>query len=430
MAGNLDKPLALPNGATLKNRISKAAMTEGLADEHNRATARHATLYRRWAEGGAGMLLTGNVMVDRRYLERPGNVVIDGPQSEEQLAALRAWASAARGAGADIWMQISHAGRQSPKIVATEPVAPSAVEIGLPGGTFAKPRALLPEEIADVIDRFVHTASVAKQTGFTGVQIHAAHGYLLSEFLNPLVNQRTDEWGGSLENRARLLLRVIEAVRANVGSGYPISVKLNSSDFQKGGFGPEDSLKVAAWLNDAGVDLLEISGGSYEQPAMMDIEGMEQRYEEEKRASTRAREAYFMTYAEEIRKVAKMPLMVTGGFRSRTGMEEALSSGACDICGIARPLCVDPDAPNKLISGKVEAVPSWEKTLRIGPGIFGPNSSIDLIKALNGFAVMAFFYENIFRLADGLEAKTKMALLPAFIKQQMGETKAAKALER
>ena len=430
MAGILDKPLTLPNGASLKNRIAKAAMTEGLADEYNRATERHATLYRRWAEGGAGLLLTGNVMVDQRYLERPGNVVIDGAQSEDQLSRLRAWSAAARKAGADIWMQLSHAGRQSPKIVATEPVAPSAVELGLPGGTFAKPRALSPEEIAGVIDRFVHAASVAKQTGFTGVQIHAAHGYLLSEFLNPLVNQRTDDWGGSLENRARLLLRIIEAVRANVGSGYPISVKLNSSDFQKGGFSPDDSMQVAAWLNDAGVDLLEVSGGSYEQPAMMDMDGLEQRYEEEKRNSTRAREAYFLTYAEGIRKVAKMPLMVTGGFRTRKGMEEAVSSGACDLCGIARPLCVDTHAPMKLMNGEVESVPSWEKTLRIGPGVFGPNSNVDLIKALNGFGVMAFFYKNIYRLADGLETKTKIPVLPAFIAHQMAEAKAAKALQR
>lgn len=426
----LEQSLSLPSGGALKNRIAKAAMTEGLADPHNRATERHVTLYRRWAEGGAGLLITGNVMVDRRYLERPGNVAIDGPQSEEQLAALRRWTDATREAGADIWMQISHAGRQSPKIVATEPVAPSAVELGLPGGTFAKPRALSIAEIEEVIDRFVHTASVAKQTGFTGVQLHAAHGYLISELLNPLVNRRDDEWGGSLENRARLLLRVVREVRAQLGSGYPISVKLNSSDFQKGGFAPEDSLQVAEWLNEEGIDLLEVSGGSYEQPAMMDIEGMEARYEETKRASTRAREAYFLTYAEEMRNVAKMPLMVTGGFRSRDGMEAALNSGACDVCGIARPLCVDPDMPNRLMRGDIDIAPSYEKLLRIGPGVFGPGSSIDLIKALNGFGVMAFFYENIFRLADGLDAKEKMAVLPAFIKYQMQEASAAKALQR
>lgn len=430
MSDILQKPLALPNGATLKNRIAKAAMTEGLADSLNRATERHITLYRRWAEGGAGLLITGNVMIDRRYLERPGNVAIDGPQSEEQLDALRRWTDATRDAGADIWMQISHAGRQSPKIVATEPVAPSAVELGLPGGTFARPRALSEAEIDAVIQRFVYTASIAKQTGFTGVQIHAAHGYLISEFLNPLVNRRDDEWGGSLENRARLLLSVVRGVRAKLGSGYPISVKLNSSDFQKGGFAPEDSLQVVEWLNQEGVDLLEVSGGSYEQPAMMDIEGMEARYEETKREATRAREAYFLSYAEEMRKVANMPLMVTGGFRSRDGMEEAVLSGACDVCGIARPLCVDPDLPNKLMRGDVDRGVSYEKLLRIGPGVFGPNSSVNLIKALNGFGVMAFFYQNIFRLADGMETKDKMTVLPAFIMHQMHEAGAAKALQR
>lgn len=429
MTSSLTKPLSLPNGGALKNRIAKAAMTEGLGDDYNRATARHATLYRRWAEGGAGMLLTGNVMVDRRFLERPGNVAIDGPQSDEQLDALKRWSGAARQAGADIWMQISHSGRQTPKIVSKQPVAPSAVNLALPGGQFAPPRALGADEIEEVIRRFAHAASVAKRTGFTGVQIHAAHGYLISEFLNPLVNRRDDEWGGSLDNRARLLMRVIREVRAQVGSGFAVSVKLNSSDFQKGGFAPEDSLTVAQWLNDAGVDLLEISGGSYEQPAMMDLEGVEVQYEENKRASTIAREAYFLSYAEEIRKVAKMPLMVTGGFRSRAGMEAAIDFGACDLCGVARPLCVDPDVPKKLLSGAIDAAPSWEKTLRIGPGIFGPNSSIDLFKMLNGFSVIAFFYENIFRLANGRKALEKMALLPAFIKLQLGEAKAAKALK-
>lgn len=430
MQSALIKPLALPNGGKLKNRIVKAAMTEGLADGLNRATGRHATLYRRWAEGGAGMLLTGNVMVDRRYLERPGNVAIDGPQTDDALDALKRWSGAAREAGADIWMQLSHAGRQTPKIVAKEPVAPSAVALGIPGGTFARPRAITAAEIGEVIERFAHAASVAKRAGFNGVQIHAAHGYLISEFLNPRANLRDDEWGGPLENRARLLLRVIKEVRAQVGSGYPVSVKLNSSDFQKGGFTPDECLEVVRWLNGAGVDLLEISGGSYEQPAMMDMDGLEARYEETKRETTRAREAYFLTYAEDIRQVAAMPLMVTGGFRSRAGMEEAIASGACDIVGIARPLCVDPEVPKKLMSGVMNAAPSYEKMLRIGPGVFGPNSNVALVKALNGFSVMAFFYENLYRLADGRAPREAMALLPAFIKLQMGEAKKAKALKR
>lgn len=420
--------IKLPCGAVLKNRIAKAAMTEGLADAQNRATGRHVTLYRRWAEGGAGLLLTGNVMVDRRYLERPGNVAIDGPQTDEAKAGLEALADAATEAGAGIWMQISHAGRQSPKSVAAEPVGPSAIGLRLPGGQFAAPRALAQSEIETVIARFAHAASTAKAAGFTGVQIHAAHGYLISEFLNPLANRRDDQWGGPLENRARLLMRVVGAVRAKVGSGFPVSVKLNSSDFQKGGFSFDDCLQVIEWLNGAGIDLLEITGGNYEQPSMMGFEGVEPVFEESVRASTRAREAYFIRYAEKAASVARMPLMVTGGFRTRAAMEEALSIGAADVIGLARPLCVDPDLPARLLSGAAEGAPAWETTLRLGPGYFGPNSSNDIIKALNGFGAMAFFYENLYRLADGREAKRRMALLPAFLKFQAGEARAAKAL--
>ena len=334
----LKDPIVLPCGARLKNRLAKAAMTEGLSDPFNRATQRHVTLYKRWAEGGAGLLLTGNVLVDRRYLERPGNVAIDGEQSPEAVAALSAYAASAIENGADIWMQISHAGRQSPKIVATEPVGPSAVPVKLPGGQFAKPRALSTEDIEDVISRFTHVASTAKSAGFSGVQVHAAHGYLVSEFLNPLVNLRTDEWGGSIENRMRLLVRIIEAVRAKVGSGYPVSVKLNSSDFQKGGFSFDDCLSVVERLNEVGVDLLEVSGGNYEQPRMMGLEGMEPVFEKPIKSSTRVREAYFIRYAEEVAKVAKAPLMVTGGFRSVEAMEEALNTGAADVIGLGRPL--------------------------------------------------------------------------------------------
>ena len=426
----LEKSLTLPSGQTLKNRIAKAAMTEGLADAWNRATARHETLYRRWGAGGAGLLISGNIMVDGRYLERPGNVVIDGPQTDEQLAGLRAWTSAARNGGADIWAQLSHPGRQVPKYISSEPVAPSAVGIDLPGGQFARPRALAVDEIAAIIEAFAKAASVCKQVGFTGVQLHAAHGYLISEFLSPLVNQRDDEWGGGLENRARLLLQIVEAARAQVGSGFTVAVKLNSSDFQKGGFLPGESVQVARWLEAAGVDLIEISGGSYEQPTMMDIDGLEARYEEEKRESTRMREAYFLEYAEEMRAAVKTPLMVTGGFRTHAGMEAALASGACDLIGLARPMCLLPDLPAQLLNGEIETAPSYEKVLRVGPGFFGPGSKNDVIRAVNGFATMAFFYQNLFLLADGREAKERMALLPAFIRQQRHELKASKRLRR
>jgi len=428
MSVTIADPITLPCGVRLKNRLAKAAMTEGLADEMNRPTQRLETLYRRWAAGGAGLLITGNVQIDRRYLERPGNVAIEGPQGAAAMRALEQFAATADGTGVEIVVQLSHAGRQTPVYVNKTPAAPSAIGLDLPGGQFGAPRALSADEIEDVIDRFANAASVCKAAGFSGVQIHGAHGYLISEFLNPNANRRSDEWGGCLDNRARLLLRVVSAVRAKVGSGFPVAVKLNSADFQKGGFSFDECLQVIEWLNEEGMDFLEISGGSYEQPKMMDMEGMTA--PEEQRPSTIAREAYFLQYAEEAARVAKMPLMVTGGFRTRAAMDAALASGAADLIGIARPMCVDPDICAKLLSGAVSEAARHERSLKLGDGFWGPNSKNNIMKALNGFAAMAFFYENIFRLADGKSSRPEMPLLPAFLSHQFSERRAAARLRR
>ncbi len=424
----LNEPLSLPCGAILRNRLCKAAMTEGLADRHNRATRGHERLYRRWGAGGIGMMLTGNVQVDHRYLERPGNVVIEGEQSPKQLDALKRWSAAAKENGAAIWMQISHAGRQTMKHVATEPVGPSAVQVEMPGGMFGKPRALSADEITDLIGRFAHTARTARDTGFDGVQIHAAHGYLLSEFLNPLTNQREDEWGGTLENRARLLRAVIAAVRDAVGADFPISVKLNSSDFQKGGFDFADSRQVAKWLREDGVDLLEISGGNYEQPVMMGTEGIEPIFEEGKRESTRAREGYFLDYAREMRAADTPPLMVTGGFRTRAGMETAIRDDGVAMIGLGRPLCVDTDAPAKLLGGEADHLTSWESILRIGPGWFGPQSKNNTLRMLNGWGIQAWFCLQLLRMGAGKAPNPRLGVFRAFLKYQSGEKKKAKAL--
>lgn len=421
-------PFTLPCGVTLKNRIAKAAMTEQLAEADGKPNARHIKLYERWSKGGAGLLITGNVQVDRKHLEHPGNIVIEAQQGDARHDLLRAFAEAAQHDGAKAVMQISHAGRQTPKVVNPAPLAPSAVGLNLPGGTFGTPRAMTASQLNDVETRFAYAARVAAQTGFAGVQIHAAHGYLLSSFLNPRVNQRQDPYGGSLENRARLLLRIAERVRAEAPAAFIVSVKLNSSDFQKGGLSTEDSLRIVGWLADRGVDLIEISGGSYEQPAMMDLQGIEKRHEESKAESTRAREAYFLEFAEQIRTRSKVPLMVTGGFRTKDGMNEALETGACDLVGLARPLCVKPALPAALLSGEADSVPAYEKRLRIGPGLLGPQSPLDIVKVLNGFSVMAFFYTNIERMADGKEPLENMSIFPAFIRGQMATAKKAKAL--
>jgi len=432
MTGKIAEPLKLPCGAELKNRLAKAAMTEGLGDAMNRATPALETLYRRWAEGGAGLLLTGNVQVDRRYMERPGNVAIDGPQSNEAMEALKRYAAAGTAGGNHLWMQISHAGRQTPALVNPHPVGPSDKGLDMPGGQFGKPRALREEEIWDTIARFAHTARVAQDAGFTGVQIHAAHGYLLSEFLSPDVNTRTDDWGGSLENRARMLLEVVRAVRMAVGEYFPIAVKLNSADFQRGGFTHEESLKVAAWLNEESVDLLEISGGTYEQPRMVGADDMTLQPDraEKRRESTIAREAYFLDYAKDIHKTVNMPLMVTGGFRSAEGMNAALASGEVDVIGLGRPLCVDADVPRKLLSGEMRETPAFEKTLRIGPWILGPHSPISLIKALNGWGQQGWFCLQLIRMGQGLDPDTEMGVFSAFRNYQRNEERTANKLRR
>lgn len=395
-------------------------MTEGLAEPDGGAGARIARLYATWARGGAGVLITGNIMVDGRYRERPANIVVDGDPSDGRRKGLAAFAAAARQGGGVALAQISHAGRQSPKTIAVEPVGPSAVALGLPGGLFGTPRALTTAEIRDVIERFAHSAGTLCECGFDGVQVHAAHGYLISEFLNPLANRRGDEWGGSLENRARLLIEIVRAVRRRIGGGRVLAVKLNSSDFQKGGFSFADCLRVVGWLEDEGIDLLEISGGNYEQPRMMGFSGLEPVFEEDVRESTRAREAYFMGYAEAIIGRSKLPVMVTGGFRTRRAMTAALEQGV-GVIGLARPLCVSPDAPGQLLSGSIDDLPAPEKSFRLGPGWLGPRSRSDLVKAANGFAAMAFFYRNILRMADGRQPRRRMNLWAALIAHQLRE---------
>lgn len=337
--GGLAAPLQLPCGAVLKNRVAKSAMSEQLADRANAPGEALARLYGTWADGGAGLLVTGNVMIDRSALGEPRNVVVD---DERDLPALRAWAAAGTRGGTHLWMQLNHPGRQTPRTLARTPVAPSAVPVQLPG--FAAPRALTDAEIETLTRRFATSARVAQAAGFTGVQIHGAHGYLVSQFLSPRTNVRDDRWGGSLENRMRFLRESYRRIRETVGATFPVSVKINSADFQRGGFDAADAEIVVETLAADGVDLIEISGGSYEQPAMM-LGAKE---------STREREAYFLAFAETIRRRITTPLMVTGGFRTRSAMIAALASGALDVVGLARPLAVEPDLPARLLDGRAE----------------------------------------------------------------------------
>jgi 2,4-dienoyl-CoA reductase-like NADH-dependent reductase (Old Yellow Enzyme family) len=413
MTSPLASPISLPNGSILPNRLCKSAMTEGLADKFDLPTPALIQLYKTWSQGGTGLHITGNVMVDRRYLERAGNVVLE---DDKNLELFSTWAKHGTTGGNHLWVQLNHPGRQCPKMVSTEPLSPSDVQLAMLGN-FARPRPMDQSDIEEVIERFITSARLVKQAGFTGVQIHCAHGYLLSQFLSPKINQRQDQWGGSLENRARIIRRIIVGVREAVGADFPIGVKLNSADFQKGGFSLEDCITVASWLGEDGVDLLEISGGTYEQLSLIGVEPTDVR------ESTRKREAYFIEYAERIKQSAKIPVMITGGFRSRDVMERAIESGEVDVIGLARPLCTEPDCSTKLIQQTIQNIDCYEDKLVLGTGFWGNNSPSNLIKAINSFGQVGFYYWQIIRLSKGLTPEPQLGTFKSFLRHMTNDFK-------
>ena len=336
--------LTLPNGSVIANRIAKAAMEENMADADQAPSEQLMRLYQSWADGEAGLILTGNVMVDGRAVTGPGGVVLE---DDRHLDKFKRWASIGRSRGAQFWLQINHPGRQMQANLGQETWAPSAVplDLGKLSKRFAVPRMMTPDLIAEVIGRFATSARLGEQAGFSGVEIHAAHGYLVNQFLSPLTNQRTDQWGGSLQNRARLLLEIVSAVRAVVSPRFAVGVKLNSADFQRGGFTTDDARRVVEMLNRLQVDLVELSGGSYEAPAMQG---------QARDGRTLAREAYFLEFARDIKAVAKMPVMITGGIRRRPVVEQVLGTDV-DMVGMATALAIDPFLPRDWRLGKDSA---------------------------------------------------------------------------
>jgi 2,4-dienoyl-CoA reductase-like NADH-dependent reductase (Old Yellow Enzyme family) len=354
---SLDAPLPLRSGATLPNRLAKAAMSEVLGDATGAPTDALVRLYERWGRSGAGLLITGNVMVDRGGMGEPNNVVI---VDDRDLLRLRAWATAGQAHGARLWMQLNHAGRQSPRRLTPVPVAPSAIPMKGFFGAFAKPRALEAHEIEALIARFAAAAVVARDAGFAGVQIHAAHGYLISQFLSARTNRRDDAWGGDAARRSRFLIEIVRAMRAAVGPAFPIGVKLNSADFQRGGFTIEEAMAVARALDEV-IDLLEVSGGNYESPAMTGSGELPAK----QRRSSREREAYFLDYARRIRAVVTTPILLTGGMRSRAVMDAALASGNVDVIGLGRPMTHAPDLPARLLDRSLDVAPSVKIRSRI-----------------------------------------------------------------
>ncbi|MFD6223554.1 nitroreductase family deazaflavin-dependent oxidoreductase [Nocardia asteroides] len=385
----LSEPLALPCGQVLPNRLMKAALSEGLGTSEGAPDERLDRLYRRWSAGGFGLVVTGNVMVHRDHLGEPGNVVID---DERHLDDLTRWARTAKTGGAKLWMQINHPGRQAnPLATRTQPVAPSAIGLGLPG--IPAPRALTDDEVVDIVGRFATTARIAERAGFDGVQIHGAHGYLVSQFLSPLANLRDDRWGGDPERRSRFVLEVVRAIRAEVSPGFAVAIKLNSADFQRGGFTEDESRAVVRRLAAERLDLIEISGGSYESPAMMGRPVAQS-------ASTAAREAYFLDYARSVRHAAgAVPLAVTGGFRSRVAMVDAVESGECDVVGLGRPSAVTPGAAGDILHERTARLHSPRITL----GLPARVSTLANVKSLEGALDLQWHTDQLHLIGSGAD---------------------------
>lgn len=383
---NIASSFTLPNGSILKNRIVKSAMSENFGTRHHAPSKGLINAYKVWAKGNPGLLITGNIMIDSMALGEARNVVVEDYKDFELL---KKWAKSVEGTGVHLWPQINHPGRQAFAAINRETVGPSAVSLNM-GNTskmFKLPTALTEEAIWDIIKRFGNTARIMKEAGFTGCQIHGAHGYLVSQFLSPISNIRTDQFGGSLSNRARFVLEIYREIRYQVGSGYPIGIKINSADFQNGGFTELESLEVIRLLENEGIDLIEISGGTYEKPAM--IQG-------DRKKSTIAREAYFLDYIEKARKLIKTPLLLTGGIRSVSVMEKALKDGNLDFIGLARPFCLYPNLANQVFDGSVKR---FETPI--------PNIGIKFLDKLGGVE-LPWYELQIQRIGKGKSPKTNL----------------------
>ena len=384
-------PITLPNETTIKNRFFKSAMSEGMGTRDFQPKKNIATLYKRWAEGGTGLIITGNIMVDPKGTAEPGNIVFD---KNSNMEILKEWAKQGQQHGAKVMVQLNHPGKQAPKTVSKQTVAPSAIPLGNGlNKLFSTPRALTTSEVEELVQKFVTSAKVAKEAGFSGVQIHAAHGYLISQFLSPHDNRRTDKYGGSLENRMRFLKEIYLGMREELGKDFTIGIKINSTDFKEDGLTEEDSLKTIIELANLGLDFVEISGGTYERPAMMGA------------TSKSTNQVFFAEYSKKLKQKIKIPVVVTGGIRSINAMNTLLSDNTTDFIGIARPLTIDPNIPNKIKQGTYTIV----ETTRVSTGV----KKLDKIfGSLLGIVYYQVLMQNI---AKGKEPKATKNAWPSLI---------------
>ncbi|KAI4245590.1 MAG: hypothetical protein L6R40_002391 [Gallowayella cf. fulva] len=353
-ASPLGKPLDFPfSGKSAPNRFLKGAMTERISswdpenfEARGIPSKNLINVYKRWGEGQLGTILTGNIMIDYDQLEAAGNPVIPrtAPFHGERFEAFKELAKESKAHGSLIVGQVSHPGRQCEKRIQPDPVSASDVQLqGTPLGlSFNKPHPASSEEIERIIDGFIHAAEYLYKAGYDGIQLHGAHGYLLSQFLSPTTNLRTDKYGGSLENRSRLIMEIAQGIRSRLPSSFILAIKINSVEFQDKGFNPDECKQLCASLEANKFDFVELSGGTYESLAFA-----------HKRDSTKKREAFFLDFAETIvPALTKTKTYITGGFKTVGAMVNALNT--VDGVGLARPVCQEPRLCADILSGRVK----------------------------------------------------------------------------
>ncbi|MEO1112163.1 MAG: oxidoreductase [Pseudomonadota bacterium] len=326
----IDQPLRLPCGAELKNRLVKAAMSDSLGDGKGNPTDRQIRLYERWAEGGVALSLIGEVQTNPHFPEKPGNLVL-GPLSD--MTALRRLADHGSLDGAQIWPQLGHAGALAHAPI-SHPKGPSPLDLeGL------KCAGLTPEDIKALPETYAAAAARARQAGFGGVQIHAGHGFLFSQFLSPLFNRRTDAYGGSVANRFRVIGEVIDAVRNAAGPDFPVGIKINSTDKLEGGLTEDEALDVVRLLDTTTVDLIDVSGGTYFPGAPASSDGVS------------ATGPYFADFTRRAKSVTHIPVMLTGGIKTRAEAVAVIEGGDADAIGLARAAVLEPGFANAWLNG-------------------------------------------------------------------------------
>lgn len=367
IADSLFNPLELPCGVVLKNRLVKSAMSDALGDGRGLPTEAQSRLYGAWAAGGVAASIVGEVQAGPHFAENPGNLVLQ----PDTAPTFRALAEAGRGAGAQLWLQLGHAGALAHRDI-SRPAGPSAIDV--PGLTCG---ALSLREVRALPDMFATVARLAQEAGFGGVEVHAAHGFLLSQFLSPLFNTRHDAYGGSAVARRRIVLDTLFAVRDAVGPRFPVAIKINASDMLQGGLTETDALDLVEELEAAPVDLIEISGGTYFPGAAAS-------------SDSGGKGPYFADFAKDARKRTQRPLMLTGGVKTLEQAVDLRTSGTADVVGLARALVLHPDLPAlwrdgaaacptfpRLSSNQEGAVTAWY-TMRIAAIAAGEEAGFEM----------------------------------------------------